>query len=261
MSELFLQATARAFNQCAHTYQSAAQVMDEIGRRLIERLDYMTLAPRAILDLGCGPGFFLRQLSARYPHVPVLGLDLAHNMLREARANSPEALVCADMHVLPFADQSFDLVFANQVLYWSHDWSAVLAELQRVIRPGGCLMFSILGLDTYAELSGVHLLEQEQYKPLLFDMHPVGDALLAAGFIDPVVDMQQLVAQFSTQHALAENLSMQALQSQFAALPPSTPVQLSYEIIYGQAWRSENQQAQQGGDVFVPVDILRKPRK
>ena len=255
--DLFKQAVMQSFNCCAHSYAPAAGVLNEVGLRLLQRLDYMTLQPETVLDLGCGPGARLSDLSARYPVATVIGLDIAQDMLSVARATHANRLVCADMQALPFANESIDLVFANQVLYWSQDLPGLLAEIHRVIRPGGCLMFSVLGLDSYHEVQGVHLLTHPEYMHALFDMHPVGDALLAAEFIEPVVDMQPLVGQYFSQDALLAALRAQGLT---ARAKPAGNNSLSYEVIYGQAWRGAIKQTQYGQDVFVPVDILRKSR-
>lgn len=50
---------SKAFNQHAAEYELAAKVQQEIGLRLLERLQYLNMKPQRILDLGCGPGFFL----------------------------------------------------------------------------------------------------------------------------------------------------------------------------------------------------------
>jgi len=260
ITALYSQAIAQVFNGCAQSFAGAATVMNEIGQRLIERLDYMLIKPQFVLDLGCGPGLFTHQLSTRYPEACVVSLDLAAGMLVEAQKNRVNSLVCADMHALPFANNSFDLVFAHQVLPWSLDWPALFSELQRVIQPGGCLMFSLLGLDTFREMPGVHLQGFPEYAPVLCDMHPVGDALLAAGFLEPVVDMQQLLARYPHMDALVEGLSAQGLRAPAVSEHQDGLVPLTYEVIYGQAWRGEHKQNQQGMDIFVPIDILFNPR-
>lgn len=50
---------SKAFNQHATEYELAAKVQQEIGVRLLDRLQYLSIKPQRILDLGCGPGFFL----------------------------------------------------------------------------------------------------------------------------------------------------------------------------------------------------------
>src|SRR5512140_621526 len=132
-------AVRRAFGRAATTYDAAAILQREVGTRLAERLDYVKLAPAAILDAGCGTGHALGELAARYPRARVVGADLAYPMARAARERvrgsrslfdrllgpvrakgrgPAPALVCADMNALPFAGVAFDLVWSNLALQW-----------------------------------------------------------------------------------------------------------------------------------------------
>ncbi len=96
------------------------------------------------LDLGCGPGGNLALLTSMEPAL-VVGLDLSSYALELARAGngSRATLVQADLKArLPFADRAFDVVTIYNVLY--HQWVAneapVLAEVARVLQPGGLLL-------------------------------------------------------------------------------------------------------------------------
>ena len=129
-----------AFNLHAVEYEKAAKVQYEIGVRLYERLAYLKIKPRYILDLGCGPGVFSKRLKAYYPDATIVGLDLAYNMLMLAKTKSrwwqKKLLVNGDMMQLPFKTGAFDLVFANQVIHWSNPLDVVIRELNRVLTPG-----------------------------------------------------------------------------------------------------------------------------
>ena len=74
---------SKAFNQHATEYELAAKVQQEIGVRLLERLHYVKMSPQRILDLGCGPGFFSRELALMYPKAQIVGLDVAKLMLMQ----------------------------------------------------------------------------------------------------------------------------------------------------------------------------------
>ena len=74
-----------AFNQHAADYEQAALVQHEIGERLFERLNYLKIAPRFVLDLGCGTGVFTQQLKKKYPDAQIIGVDLAYGMLLQSR--------------------------------------------------------------------------------------------------------------------------------------------------------------------------------
>src|SRR5579875_3599083 len=102
------------------------------------------LAPDArVLDVGCGPGTITVGLAASVPDGHVVGLDAAPEVLDEARA-LPEATArgnlrfeVGDVYDLGFADESFDVVHAHQVLQHLADPIRALAEMRRVCRAGG----------------------------------------------------------------------------------------------------------------------------
>jgi len=88
--------------------------------------------PRRVLDAGCGTGDFARAIAAP----EVVGVDLSPAIVERARARGVDARV-GDIQELPFADGDFDLVVCNWVLYHLPELDSGLAELARVLRPGG----------------------------------------------------------------------------------------------------------------------------
>ena len=105
-----------------------------------------------VLDLGCGPGTHLARLHERRPQLTEVGADVSTGMLAAARSAVPSCLpVALDACALPFADDSFDLVMANHMLYHVADLDRAASELRRVIRPGGALLAVTNSLDHFAE--------------------------------------------------------------------------------------------------------------
>ncbi|WP_405754594.1 class I SAM-dependent methyltransferase [Streptomyces sp. NBC_00073] len=102
------------------------------------------VAGRRILDAGCGSGPLTAALRDR--GAVVTGIDVSAGMLALARRRLGDD---ADLHVvdlsdpLPFADDAFDDVVASLVLHYLEDWGPTLAELRRVLRPGGRLIASV----------------------------------------------------------------------------------------------------------------------
>jgi arsenite methyltransferase len=98
------------------------------------------LAPRPgeqILDVGCGPGHLTRELAeAVGPGGRVCGVDVSEQMLALA-ANTGAELVRVSGTDLPFDEEAFDAAVATQVYEFVTDLPAALAELRRVLRPGG----------------------------------------------------------------------------------------------------------------------------
>jgi ubiquinone/menaquinone biosynthesis C-methylase UbiE len=97
-----------------------------------------------VLDVGCGTGVLLERLVDRYPDSQLTGVDLSPAMVAQARRRLPErvTLDVADAEALPFPDHSFDLVFSVSSF---HFWPApelALADLRRVLRPGGRLVIT-----------------------------------------------------------------------------------------------------------------------
>ncbi|OYV56866.1 MAG: hypothetical protein B7X00_00070 [Legionella sp. 21-45-4] len=128
-------------------------------------------------------------------------------------------------------------------------------------------MFSLLGLDTYSELTPFFAANPPVKTPVFMDMHPVGDALLANHFIDPVVDMQRIVALYPNWQALKAGLYGFEWDQNTAHSHPHDIMHLhdetgrfplTYEVIFGQAWTGDTLSIQHGNDVFIPVDSLRR---
>jgi malonyl-CoA O-methyltransferase len=215
----------------------------------------------------------------------VIGVDVAPSMLAGLRRRSgllrPLRGVCADIAALPFAAGSVDLLFANLVNHWSADPAAVLDEYRRVLRPDGMLLFTALGPDTFRELREVwSVVDPQVLLPHFPDLLEVGDALVAAGFREPVMDMEKITLHYPGFEALAGELEATAipllipgwerwrteqsrLEAAFAPLLVESRYPLSYEIVYGTAFGPREGQPRRtaGGDVVTfSVDNLLKSR-
>ncbi len=145
---------AHAFSRAADDYERLASAQQAMGERLWSRLPARA---ERVLDLGCGPGHWSARLAARYgPDADLVGLDLAPGMLEVARRRhgTPRRLrwLCGDAGALPLADAGLDLVFSNLAIQWCPDLGQVLAELHRVLRPGGRALLNTLGPGTLAEV-------------------------------------------------------------------------------------------------------------
>jgi len=273
-----------AFNRHAADYEKAAKVQCEIGERLFERLDYLKIEPRYILDLGCGTGLFTLKLKKKYPTAQVIGIDLAYLMLLESKKKQgfwrhKWPLLNADMAALPFADGVFDLVFANQVIHWTSPLAKVMSELNRVMNAQGCLMFSTLGPDTFKELKAAWATaDNHSHINEFADMHDIGDCLLAERFLDPVVDMELLTVHYDDLKKLTRSLKNQGVRNvnikrnpgltgknawelfasayeQYRTEKGKYP--LTYEVVYGHAWKGEQRRTDKGVETFIPVSKIK----
>jgi SAM-dependent methyltransferase len=106
-------------------------------------------APARVLEVGCGEGELAERLTAAVRHV--VAIDQSTRMVELTRARGVDARV-ADVQELPFPDHTFDVVLAAWMLYHVPDIDRGLAEITRVLRPGGRLVATTNGADHLAEL-------------------------------------------------------------------------------------------------------------
>src|SRR5574342_896722 len=153
----------RAFERAAASYDQAAVLQREICERMLSRLDYIRHEPRTLLDAGAGTGYGTRRLAGRYPAATVAAMDFSHGMLARSQEASPWwrrfvpvqraiARVCGDLESLPIRAGWADMVWSTSTLQWCNDLPRALAEVHRVLAPGGLFMFSTYGPDTLKEL-------------------------------------------------------------------------------------------------------------
>jgi len=106
--------------------------------------------PHRVLDAGCGRGNIAERI-ARESHAVVVGIDQSDRMVELTRARGIDALV-GDVRALPFGDGDFDCALAAWMLFHVPDVGATLAELARVVRPGGRLVAVTNGRRHHREL-------------------------------------------------------------------------------------------------------------
>jgi malonyl-CoA O-methyltransferase len=144
---------AQSFSRAAATYDSVAQLQRDIGTQLFSRLPAALSAQSTLLDIGSGTGFFTRQLATQYGESHIIGLDIAEGMLRYSSVQQ-EGInwLCADAESLPLANNSVDVIFSSLAIQWCNNLPQLMAELARVLKPGGQVHIATLGPDTLHEL-------------------------------------------------------------------------------------------------------------
>ncbi len=241
-------AARRRSERSAASYAGASRIEAEVGARMLERLDYVKIAPRRILDAGSGPAREAKALLRRYPKAQFLALDFALPRLRR-RFLEKKILVCGDIVQLPLAEGSVDLVWSNMALHWTADPQRALREFERVLAPQGLLMLSTLGPDTLKELRAAAGTARVH---AFIDMHDVGDMLVAAGFAAPVMDMEMIAMEYTGSNDLLTDLRASGQTSaradrarglagrRFGAqLRAGLAPRATFEVVYGHAWKRE----------------------
>ena len=267
-SKLDIRAARRAFDRVAKRATVEWHLSDEIAARMAERLEYVRLDPRHILDAGCGQAP-AGMLPKRFPSALLTGVDSSFEMaagtnptlmlrLKRALGMGSMRRVCGDLCALPFADSSVDMVWSNLALAWVPDPGRAFRECYRVLNDGGLIMFSSYGPDTLRELKAAfRSVDDQSHVHDFTDMHDLGDMLVSSGFSDPVMDMDRVVYTYADVDPLARELrrsgqtnvmldrrrgllSRHAWNTMSAAYPRRSGdgrIEATFEIVYGHAWK------------------------
>jgi malonyl-CoA O-methyltransferase len=263
-----------SFNKAALSYDGAAVLQQEVCKRLLERLDYIKIEPKVILDIGTGTGQGTRGLSGQYPQAHIISMDLAENMLIKNREKiAPSGLtnkikgmfkpqrsyhfVCGDAEALPFADASVDMIFSSLTIQWCFDLKGLFREFRRVLKPGGLLMFTTLGMDTLKELRTSWAQVSDKVHVNEFaDMHVIGDALYNAQAENPVMDSEMITLNYPSVKAILKELKavgahnqnqgrekaltgksrLFAMYQAYDQFKTQDGYPVTYEVLYGHAW-------------------------
>ena len=251
----------------AHRTDGAPWLHEEVARRMAERLDVIRLPVRAWADWSPVRGGLAGHelVAAHYPKAEcfrvlaqsppasVASKKIANDWWRRWAGGRPTTI-----DVVQPPDASVQLVWANMLAHQSADPAALLADWHRALGVDGFVMFSCLGPDTLKELRALYA--QQGWPPPAHeftDMHDWGDQLVAAGFAEPVMDMELITLTFSSAPRLLRELRdlgrnlhvhrfgalrgrdwRQRLETAIAGQPDASAgsdLALTFEVIYGHA--------------------------
>lgn len=259
-----------AFERAASSYDQAAVLQREISNRMLSRLEYIKYRPEVILDAGSGTGYGNQQLIKRYPSSQLIAVDIAHAMLLQARPNTAwwqrilplqqqhSHYVCADIEQFPIKNDSVGLIWSNLALQWCNDLNRTFAEMHRILRTDGLLMFSTFGPDTLKELrQSFATTDSHQHVNRFVDMHDIGDLLVNNRFSTPVMDMEYITLTYDDVISVMRDLKSigahnvihgrrlglmgkkhwQRAIDAYEALRHGGKLPATFEVVYGHAWK------------------------
>lgn len=266
---------------------------EEIARRMVARLDVIRLRPQRLIDWWSRPGGSMPLLRGRYPEAHAIAVEavpveaapsgwrgkVGRWLGRSAADAAHEQAGVAEAESLA----PVDMLWSNMGLHWHADLAGLFAQWQARLRVDGFLMFSCFGPDTLAELRALHHAAGWGAPARDFtDMHDLGDALVHAGFADPVMDMETVrLSWASVPEMLAElrTLGFNAAPTRFAGLRtpawrrayearlaqaltgPDGRVSLGFEIVFGHAFRPAPRARVQAQTTVALEDMRRMVRR
>lgn len=274
-----------SFSSAARTYDASAVLQAQVRDELLDRLDVLRVQPRVVLDLGAGTGHGSIALKRRYPSSRVVALDLAPGMLQEARRRQTLLRrfdrVVADAAALPLKDASVDMVCSNLMLQWCNDPDRVFRECRRVLRPGGVLHLTTFGPDTLVELRRAWAAADPAHAHVsrFLDMHDLGDAVVRAGFAEPVLDVERYTLTYADARDLMRDLkaigahnattgrargltgksTLARMLAAYEGERRDGKLPATYEVVYAQAWCPTGPRRagpRQRGEVAIPVGSI-----
>jgi SAM-dependent methyltransferase len=184
--------------------QAEAGSLEATGERLIPELQHGELvhaehlaryrlaaqlaSGRKVLDAACGEGYGSAILAAAGAD-SVTGVDVDPKVVEHARATHPADFAVADVAALPFGDDAFDLVVSFETIEHVPEPPAALAELARVLRPGGTLVISTPNKHEYLVDNEFHTIEytHDEFVALLRERFDAVEVLLQHNWLASAV--------------------------------------------------------------------------
>ncbi|WP_338515937.1 methyltransferase domain-containing protein [Candidatus Legionella polyplacis] len=173
-----------------------------IRERLFYRLNFFKIKPKRILNFGCNSlELSTLRLFRLYPDSTLINVNLNLDLSLESKYKRRKKIEldkkflqisCSPLH-LPFKDNFFDLVFIEKVRLRNNSLYLFIEEIYRVMNYKGCLLFSMLGFDTFKELKKLWFVDDKYMYIKNFEtIFSIGNLLLSKSFLDPVIDREIL---------------------------------------------------------------------
>jgi malonyl-CoA O-methyltransferase len=240
---------------------------EEVAGRMAERLAWIKLQPAAWAHWGPVRGGLQGHVRVAKGYPDSACFVVEHNARQSQAAvdsidkpwwNPARWRGAATRYEVP-PDAAVQMLWSNMALHMSPDPQALVADWHRALAVDGFLMFSCLGPDTLRELRGLYqALGWPPPSHEFTDMHDWGDMLVAAGFAEPVMDMERITLSFATPERLLAELRQlgrnlhparfgglrgrqwqrhlhRQIAEQLKGPQEGSPFTLTFEVIYGHA--------------------------
>jgi len=259
------------FDRAAKTYDQYAVLQHQIIDNLIDRLQFVKFDPKLIIDLGSGTSRAGQLLQRKYKKTKIINLDFSEKMLLQGQAKNKNFLqwvrrkddmyICSDFEQLPFAKNSFDMVWSSSSIQWASNIEQLLKGVLNVLKPGGLFILSTFGPETLLELNQISKqIFNKSTTSHFIDMHELGDLLLNLGFQNPVLDRENFVMTYQHPSDLFKDLKkigatsgnmdeykgmkgrgyLEKIIHEYSNYKKDNLYPASYEVIYAHAWKPNN---------------------
>ena len=177
---------------------------------------------------------------------------------RKLFGGAKQMQLCADVEALPLAASSVEMVWSNLAVQWCNDLPTAFAEMHRVLKTEGLLMFSTFGPDTLKELRQAFKdVDQHNHLNRFADMHDIGDMLIHSGFAEPVMYMELITLTYDDVRGVLQDLktigahnatagrghglmgknAWARLMENYERLRSNGKLPATFEMVYGHAWK------------------------
>ena len=231
----------------------------EIAKRMEDKLSIVRMEPQIICHLG---QLDIGLLGTRYPKAK----HFSTNPLLIAKGLKKTFFSLINRPCFEGVADKADLIWSNLELQDDENPETLMKKWRELLKTDGLLMFSYMGPDTGKEITKYFDSKDLKGIPSAWDMHDVGDALLKAGFCEPVMDMEYITLDYETLDLLmADAFDLGLLNTKNpkrSDWPQDLPLKITLEVVYGHAWTPTHDlsKAEAGIATISPEQIVRAKR-
>lgn len=236
------QSIIQCFNRGAASYDSVSALQLRVAENLSQQLP---AASAAVLEIGCGTGLFSHHLLRSFPHADFLMTDIAPAMVQytKNKFNRNQMRVeCVDGEALD-REEKFDLIASSMTMHWFQDIKNSIQKIVNHLSPNGQFIFSMLGNQSLNQWRDICKKNNILYPGLaLPSINFLNQLFPKIKLITEVIDVQysslgdflMTLKKLGATASCAKNPAIPIKKMRQLYCESTQPIQISYEIIYGQ---------------------------